>query len=171
MSPLNTWIMMKENELVRKFFEENSSRVFAYIMKMTGNKDDAEDCFQDCFIKYTEKYPDKLSIPLLYTVAKSVCIDSFRKNNRYQHNVEEQVSKVETPEDKMISDDTQRILKRAMDSLSVEERELISMAGPQGLKYKEISEITGMTLSNVKVKVHRVRIRLKELMGEGKDGK
>jgi len=167
----NKWKKMDNNGLVRKFFEENSGRVFAYLMKMAGNRDDAEDCFQECFIKYTEKYPDTLSMPLLYTVAKSVYIDSFRKNSRYEYSEIDQASTAETPEEKILSCDIQKSLQKAMDNLSTEDRDLISMAGPQGLKYSEIAQLTGLSVANVKVKIHRIRQRLRELMGGMADGK
>lgn len=155
---------MKDNKLVRKFFEENSSKLFAYMMKMAGNRYDAEDCFQECFIKYTEKYPDKLSMPLLYTVAKSICIDSFRRNSRYESSDTEKESAEGSPEETLLAKSNKQTLTDAMNRLEKHERELLAMAGPKGLKYSEIAEITGLTQANIKVKVHRARQKLKDIL-------
>lgn len=157
---------MKENGHVRIFFEENSRKVFSYIMKMTGNRDDAEDCFQDCFIRYTEKYPDRFSLPLLYTVAKTVCIDSFRKNSRYGHEEIEQADTAQGPEDAAISRQKVSRVEKVLESLPADERELIAMAGRNGLKYDEIAEITGLSVANIKVKLHRTRLKIKKLLGD-----
>ncbi|PLX66580.1 MAG: hypothetical protein C0602_10930 [Denitrovibrio sp.] len=157
---------MNDKRLVRKFFEENSGKLFAYMLKMAGNRDDAEDCFQDCFIKYTEKYPDKLSMPLLYTVAKSICLDRFRKNRRYEHSEVDSESTSPSPEEALISKDANASLNKAMSMLEKDEKELLALAGPQGLKYSEISEITGLSIANVKVKIHRARQKLKKNLGE-----
>lgn len=157
---------MKETKHVRKFFEENSGKLFAYMVKMAGNKDDAEDCFQECFIRYTEKYPDRFSLPLLFTVAKSICIDSFRRNKRYESSDDEYESPSQSPEDALISKDINRALAKAMDMLDKQERELLAMAGPKGFSYREISDITGLTQANIKVKIHRTRQKLKSLLGD-----
>jgi len=58
------------------------------------------------------------------------------------------------------------LLFRAIDSLPHESKELLVMSKFQGLKYEEISSITGDSVPNIKVKVHRTLIRLKELYFE-----
>jgi len=162
---------MEHKGNVRIFFEENSKKVFGYMLKMSGNREDAEDCFQDCFIKYSEKYPDRLSLPLLFTVAKSICIDNIRKNRKFisfEHDIEGTSS---DPETHASENETAKTLMKAMEKLSEQERQLISMAGADGLKYEEIAEITGLTTANIKVIIHRARKKLRKLLTEKSDGK
>ncbi|MCD8492102.1 MAG: hypothetical protein LRY51_09455 [Geovibrio sp.] len=71
---------MNSNRSLRSFFEENSGRLFGYLMKLSGCREDAEDLYQECFLKYARNYPDNHSLPLLYTVAKSLFIDLKRKS-------------------------------------------------------------------------------------------
>jgi len=48
----------------------------------------------------------------------------------------------------------------------VEERNILSLRSSDNLSYKEIAEITGMSEENVKVKIHRIRKKLKNMMKE-----
>jgi len=57
-------------------------------------------------------------------------------------------------------------LYEAMALLSEEQREIIELARFQGLKYQEISKITGNSVPAIKVKVHRAIKKLRELYFE-----
>jgi RNA polymerase sigma-70 factor (ECF subfamily) len=54
------------------------------------------------------------------------------------------------------------LLYRAIECLPEEGRELLVMSKFQGLKYEEISAITGDSVANIKVKVYRSMLKLKE---------
>jgi RNA polymerase sigma-70 factor (ECF subfamily) len=151
---------MRTNGQVRIFFEENSQKLFGYIMKMVGNREDAEDCYQDCFIKYSEKYSDR------FTVARSVCIDSIRKRRSNSEYLEDTAEGARSAEAEAISNETVRNIQSAMDKLDDDEKELLAMAGSQGLKYAEIAEVTGMSVPNIKVKIHRARVKMKKMLAE-----
>ena len=73
----------------------------------------------------------------------------------------------------MVDDDTissqvaqDALLYKAIENLPFESKELLVMSKFQGLKYEEIANITGDTVPNIKVKVHRTMIKLKELYFE-----
>ena len=57
-------------------------------------------------------------------------------------------------------------LYEALEQLSPEEREIIELSRFQGLKYQEISEITGNSVTAIKVKVHRAIHKLREFYFE-----
>jgi RNA polymerase sigma-70 factor (ECF subfamily) len=153
------------NAKAGEVFRENSGKLFGYIMKMTGSKEDAEDCYQECFIKFNGKYHDNPTTPLLFTVARSVCIDHYRKNKNYQA-FEGDIEGGGDPSDLVAEKESTAIIKKAVDMLDQDEKDILSMAGVQGLKYAEIADITGISLANVKVKVHRTRLKLKKILTE-----
>ena len=51
--------------------------------------------------------------------------------------------------------------------LAPEERDALSLAVSSDLSYREIAQITGTSEGNVKVRVHRARIKLRKMMNTG----
>ena len=54
----------------------------------------------------------------------------------------------------------------AMEQLGEEERDILNLVVTSGLKYKDIAEVRGCSLANIKVIVHRARKKLKKYMKE-----
>lgn len=156
---------MKHNTALTDFFENNRKKLFAYLIKLSGNLHEAEDIFQDTFIRYAENYPNQQNPSLLFTVAKNIFLDGRRKN-RFSEMPETDPADENTPEKILICRQAQNRLKDAMNSLSTDERSLLSMAGADGLRYEEIAAAAGISVANVKVKIHRARQRLRLLLEE-----
>ncbi|MGE4498260.1 MAG: RNA polymerase sigma factor [Deferribacterales bacterium] len=159
---------MNSNSSLRRFFEENSGRLFGYLMKLSGCREDAEDLYQECFLKYARNYPDNHSLPLLYTVAKSLFIDLKRKSRVHDELTECTEKHAESPEEIYSGKEEKNILIRALSMLDEDESELISLCSSGGMKYAEISSITGLSEANIKVKIHRARKKLKEIISENR---
>lgn len=133
-------------------------------MKMTLNRPDAEDIFQDTFIKYADKYPMEQSPALLYTIARNIFLDKIRKKVNKTNSYENAPVNKNSPEECLISKNaTQRILS-LLKKLPEEDRELLSMAGSDGLAYSEIAKVKNMTVANIKVRIYRARLKLKTMM-------
>jgi RNA polymerase sigma-70 factor (ECF subfamily) len=64
-------------------------------------------------------------------------------------------------------DSFQQVLK-AMQMLKTDDREILSLAtGDGNLSYQQIGEITGNTEANIKVRIHRARVKLREILKKG----
>jgi RNA polymerase sigma-70 factor (ECF subfamily) len=66
-----------------------------------------------------------------------------------------------------VREDYRRVLT-AMQKLAPEERDVLSLVVSSDLSYREIAKVTGTSEGNVKVRVHRARVKLKEMMTAGK---
>ena len=60
-----------------------------------------------------------------------------------------------------------RSVLSAMALLEEDEREILSLTAGEDLSYAEIALLVGISEANVKVKVHRARLKLKKLLKEG----
>ena len=67
----------------------------------------------------------------------------------------------ENTEEKIVTEDSLRILKEEIGKLPEDFREILTLRDIDGLSYNEIAEILGIKLSNVKVRIHRGREYLK----------
>lgn len=160
---------MEHNKELLSFFESNGRKLFLYLLKMTANRSDAEDIYQETFLKYASAYPDRRSTALLFTVARSVFLDSVKRSDRTVELSAELPSGTSGPEDAAIQREKESRLRDALEKLPDDDRELLAMAGPEGLSYKEIAVVKSMTESNVKVRVHRTRQKLRQLLEADND--
>ena len=66
----------------------------------------------------------------------------------------------------MVRDEYRRVLL-AMQQLGEEERDTLALVVSSDMTYRDIAEITGTSEQNVKVRVHRARIKLRKSMAQG----
>jgi RNA polymerase sigma-70 factor (ECF subfamily) len=152
----------------RAFYREHRDRLFAYLMRSTGDYYLAGDILQESFTRYLEKYGEEAPRPaLLYTIARNAVVDGYRKQGRDTPLLDEQEPSANNPEtDMMVREDYRRVLA-AMQELEPEERDILSLVVSSGLPYRKIARIAGTSEANVKVRVHRARVKLKKMMNTG----
>jgi RNA polymerase sigma-70 factor, ECF subfamily len=137
-------------------------------MRSTGDYYLSGDILQESFTRYLEKYGEEGQNPaLLYTIARNAVVDSHRKQRRDTPLLDEQEPSANNPEmDMMVREDFRRVLA-AMQELEPEERDILSLVVSSGLPYREIARIAGTSEANVKVRIHRARVKLKKMMNTG----
>jgi len=137
-------------------------------MRSTGDHHLSSDILQESFTRYLEKYgEEELSTTLLYTIARNAVIDGYRKKDYHAPPFEEPGNPHPNPETHMMVREDYRRVMAAMQKLAPEERDVLSLAVSSDLTYREIARVTGTSEGNVKVRVHRARVKLKEMMSEG----
>ena len=152
----------------REFYQQERERLFAYLIRSTGDYYFAGDILQEAFTRYLEKYGNRRPSPaLLYTIARNALIDGYRKQGRDTPLFEEEVLSQHNPEAHLAVREEYRQVLAAMQKLAPEEREALSLAISSDLSYREIARITATSEANVKVRVHRARVKLKKMMNSG----
>jgi len=139
-------------------------------MRLTGNYPLASDIMQESFTRYLEHYgPQTQNVSLLFTIARNLVWDNTRKktNNKEMENNIEDVTI--NPEEQLLVRESYRNVLSAMQKLKKSQRDLLALTISSDLSYREIANILGISEANVKVKVHRARILLKELLQTGDD--
>lgn len=161
-----------ELDAIGKLYERYSKKLYNFFLRLTANRDASADLTQNVFyrvLKYRNSYnKDHLFKTWMYQMARN-CLTDYHKESSKHPVIENTISALSTvlDEDSASNQAAQdNLLFRAINSLPFESRELLVMSKFQGLKYEEISSITGDSIPNIKVKVHRTLIRLKELYFE-----
>ena len=134
------------------------------------NRSDAlsKDLVQSVFekiIKHKSSY--KPTTPFkswMYKIAWNVHNDYFRQRRTYYPG-DDQIHHLlpDSEESEMDQHDERLRLHRALDLLSVEQKQLIHLVKFEGLKYSEVASILDLSESNIKVKVHRTIKKLKDI--------
>jgi len=152
----------------RSFYQKHRDRLFAYLMRSTGDYYLAGDILQESFTRYLEKYGEKWQNPaLLFTIARNAVVDGHRKQGRESPLFDEPEFAQPNPETQMMVREDYRRVLAAIQELAPEEKDVLSLVVSSDLSYREIARITGTSEGNVKVRVHRARVKLRKMMKPG----
>ena len=149
--------------------------------RFAGIESDREDLAQEVFIRVyrsLRNYRGTGSFEgWLRKLAVHTCLDWFRKNRRKPLSLSELTNNdTETRQDEFLdsresdghketeSGESLKIIQKAMEHLSPEERMIIVLKELEGRSIDEISELTGWSQSNVKVRAHRAREKMKTIL-------
>lgn len=141
-----------------------ADNVYRFIVKNLKHEEDARDVVQASFEKMwinREKVDNERSKSYLFTVAYHQMIDLIRKNKRVKLEDDFSSSLQTTREPQS---EIKKLLNEALYRLSETQRSLVLLKDYEGYSYEEISEITSLSISQVKVYLHRARIQLKNYL-------
>ena len=155
---------------------KHKNLVFSIVIKIVNNREDAEEISQDVFLKAyqslkTFERKSKFST-WLYRIAYNAAISKTRKKRFEMAPLEETViTNYSTDEigqhmNELELNDRQVILEKALQRLPEEDNLLITLFYKNENSIEDISYITGLSVSNVKVRMHRIRNRLYNDMQE-----
>jgi len=152
----------------RAFYNKHKDMFFAYLMRSTGDYYLASDIMQESFTRYLERYgKDPQSAALLYKIGRNLIYDNARKQKRNAQLQSDQNNPVDDHEHYlMVREQYQQVLS-AMQTLEAEQRDILALTVSSQLSYREISSITGISEANIKVKVHRARAKLRQIIQAG----
>ena len=137
-----------------------------------GDWDRARDVVQDTFIKLHRQDPEMIKGRLkswLYTVCRNRSIDVLRKENPMLSSGGEAFENLNDsaldPSRAMEERERHAEVMTFLDRLPENQREVIRLKLQGDLSYKEISDVTGLSVSNVGFLIHTGIKRLRSLMG------
>ncbi len=138
-----------------------ADNVYRFILKNLRHEEDSKDVVQSAFEKLwvnREAVENERSKSYLFTVAYHQMIDHIRKNKRIS--LQEDFSK-EMRTTREPQHNVKKILNEALYRLSETQRSLVLLKDYEGYSYDEIAQITLLSISQVKVYLHRARLQLK----------
>jgi RNA polymerase sigma-70 factor (ECF subfamily) len=154
--------------------EKHKNLVFSIALKILNSREDAEEIAQDAFVKAfhslrTFENKSKFST-WLYRIVYNAAVSKTRKrsletipmDNYVIHNYSE--DSLRPGIDEVDGNEQQVMLSKAMKILPDEDVLLLNLFYHGSRSIEDISEITGLSESNVKVKLHRIRKKLYDEM-------
>lgn len=142
-----------------------SDGLYRFVLKNLKDEAMASDIIQDTFEKLWMKLEEVNGMKVksyLFTSAYHTMIDYIRREKRYMD--VDPVQMFESSGGDQYSD-LGEILERAVQNLPEDQKAVIMLRDYEGYSYREISEITGLSESQVKVYIYRARVYLKGYIG------
>ena len=177
---LNTYISGNEDS-INVLLNRHRKRILDYIYMMVKNRDVADDIFQETLIKvvrfvqegrYTE---NGKFLSWVLRIAHNQVIDYFRQKKQ-RNNVSEgdagydilnnQKFSDHTVEEKLITNRIETDVRKLIDFLPPEQKEVVLMRYYMGLSFKEIAEQTGVSINTALGRMRYALINLRKLIDE-----
>lgn len=143
--------------------------LFRLALRITTNREEAEDVVQDTLMKVWDRREDWAEIESMEAYALSICrnlaLDSTKKKGRRDASLDEEGVKEAVshtnPYEQAAQSNRVRIVRQLIDSLPEKQRSCIQLRDFEGKSYKEVAEVLGISESQVKVNIFRARQTVK----------
>ena len=152
------------SKLVRRY----QDRLYRFILRMVGTREEALELSQDVFIKAWQALPqwrpDAAFRTWLFRIGSNATMDALRRRKVVEFTElkgdYDAVSESPSPEAQLQSKQRLQALEAALAWLPSEQREAILLREVEGLSYAELSTVTGVNEGTVKSRLARARAAL-----------
>jgi RNA polymerase sigma factor (sigma-70 family) len=184
-------IQMNDNQIVQMYINGDANalstlvtrykdKIFTSIYLLVKDKYLAEDIFQDVFIRVIDtlkggKYTDEGKfLPWAMRIAHNLCVDHFRKikrNPTIKTSDDRDIFEVlnfseEGVDNRIMSEQTSDKVRRMIDLLPEDQREVIILRHYADLSFKEISQLTGCSINTALGRMRYGLLNLRKMMTE-----
>lgn len=145
-------------EEVEQILQENESGLLVYAQRILGDYGKAQDVVQEVFVRFLRKIPPPRSIrSYLFRIAHNLCCEEFRRLRRMpleddQGEMLERLSDIQrNAEEHWCNKEEMARMRELLRNLDEKKRTMVLLKLEQGMSYRQIGEIMGMTPENVGV--------------------
>jgi len=159
-----------ESKAFAELVSRHQDRVFRFVLRMIGSREEAMDITQETFMKAWQAMsrwrPEAQFGTWLLQIARNGTLDVLRRNGivRFEA-LDDELAAVDPmpgPEERVHARRRLESLDAALRSLAVEHREVLLLREVEGLSYGEIAETLGVPEGTVKSRIARARAALLE---------
>lgn len=152
--------------------------LFSVSYRLVGSRQDAEECVNDTYLKTWNSIPDARPEHLgafMARITRGLSIDRFRQNHRIKRGegvgtLEEELAEclpdpsVRTPAQEYDDGRLRDALNRFLETLPPEQRRMFVGRYFFSRSCRELSAESGLSVANVKVRLHRLRESLRKVL-------
>ncbi len=156
-----------------KIYDQYYAKVRKFILANVRDEWAADDLIQETFIRIQKnldslKDPSKLS-SWIFSIAYNLCQDYFRQTRKFTAIEVEDLEPIETfkvslMQKKLEQHQMGQCIQDKMDLLAPDLRTVLLLSDIMACSQKEIGEILGISVSNVKVRLHRARKKFRAIL-------
>lgn len=167
-------IREKDQELFEQIVARYQNKIFSYINRLIGNREEAEDLTQEVFIKvfknlYGFDTKRKFS-SWIYRIAHNEAVNHIKKKSYFRILSIEQneflqntMSTTENLIEKIIKKENAKKIRELLDKLSFKYKEVLVLRYMEEKSYEEISDILRMPVNTVGTLINRAKGQLEKI--------
>ncbi|WP_026710809.1 RNA polymerase sigma factor [Flavobacterium filum] len=158
--------------------ERHQSKIYGFIYSKVQDRDITDDVFQDTFIKViktlkSNSYNEEGKfLPWVMRIAHNLIVDHFRKNKKMpmqreteEYSVFSYMSDTSMNiEGRIITEQVEADLLRILDELPADQKEVLVMRMYQDLSFKEIADITGVSINTALGRMRYAILNLRKVI-------
>ena len=162
--------------------KRHQSKIFGFIYSKVSDRDIADDIFQDTFIKVIKtlklnSYNEEGKfLPWVMRISHNLIVDHFRKNKKmpmYRETEEFSIFSIMTDsspnvENRIITEQVENDLQRLINELPDDQREVLQMRIYQDLSFKEIADMTGVSINTALGRMRYALMNLRKVIEKNK---
>ncbi len=164
-------------EALDRLMRDTEPRLFRFLLLLLRNSEDARDVTQDALVRVVAglpRYrPTGLFLAWAIRIARNEAMSFLHKSRRSQevlsayhaghsHDAEQFATRDSEAHQSLVEDEELRRLIDALQYLDAADREVVVLRDSQGLKFREIAELTETPLNTVLARMRRATHLLKE---------
>jgi RNA polymerase sigma-70 factor, ECF subfamily len=155
----------------RVLYERTRPGIIAYVLRRSASHEDAADVVAETFEIAWRRLDDipagEASLLWLYVTARYVLANQGRRNRRRDDTTVRLANELRgTAARAEATDEESLSIRSCLSSLQPDERELLMLAGWEGLSAADIGRVLGCSPTAARIRLHRARARLKVEMAE-----
>lgn len=161
----------KDPALFRPLYERYYEEIFLFVFRRTTDESLTADLCSQVFLKAMQRLQDYAfkGVPFsawLYRIASNEVAQHYRRDKKKrvvsveESSIGDMIDEIEEHNDEQ----HRQLLLKALDNLKEEDLQMIEMRFFEGMPFKEIADILGITENNAKVKTFRILNRMKKMM-------
>ncbi len=146
-------------------YRRYNTRIFAYIVRVIGDREPAEDLFQETFLRFYRSAAGGREGSLcgfLITIARNLCLN--HKRDRKVTLTLDAFDFAEPQRFPMEDREFMDLLRRAIDILEIDLREPLILRVYNELSYEEIAAICGIAPASARVRVLRAKKKIRSIL-------
>jgi RNA polymerase sigma-70 factor (ECF subfamily) len=155
-----------EQAAFAELYESTAPKIAAYLRRVTGSPDWAEDLLQDTYVRFLNAerpvMDERQTLSYLYRVATNLVYDGWRSMRR-EREWEESAPTADTPPEPV---GLRRDVEDALAKLSPRERALVWLAYVEGYAHRDIARVLEVKDKSVRVLLFRARRKLAKILDE-----
>jgi len=161
---------LMDEDTFRAFYERTARGLWAYLARVTGDRQLADDLLQETFYRFLRAaatYDDETHRRnSLYRIATNLARDAYRRSLARAAAVPagDDIERVPSGQDAAATELTADFT-RAMSRLKPRERAVLWLAYAEGASHREIADVLGVRPTSLKIMLFRARRKLAELLG------
>jgi len=165
----------QERKKMTDLYEEHKYALFHYAMKITRNKNLAEDAVHNAFISIIQKKEKYLNLDgmdfrrLAVIIVRNKCIDILRKQKFFISNSIEELeifleSEGESVDEQVVFKSEYELIRKHLNSIDEISKQVLIMKYILNMTYKEIGEELGISSKHVDTRIMRAKAKVRKLM-------